>query len=232
MSAMAVSKRAALISGPTLATPRLSFALAADDLDVAGEDALPNQPDWQFVHSGLYGGYLGDGPDNGTLSQTVPTIAGQKLLVSFWLTSVSDDQGETTPNNFAANWNGSPLFSGTDLPAFGWTNMQYIVPSVGTSGKLEFDFNNTPGAFGIDDITVEPVPGPIIYSEAVTGGNVSFNWNALVNYSYQLQTATVPVPANWSNVGNTILATNPVVQVSLPIDNSKTRFYRVVMLLP
>src|SRR5208282_5680069 len=121
----------------------LTFALAGDDVDVAGQNALPGEPDELFVHSGIYGGYLGQWPDNGTLSQTIPTIAGQKLLVSFWLTSVPDNQGDTAPNGFAAKWNGSTLFMATNLPVFGWTNMQYVVSSAGTSGTLEFDFNNT-----------------------------------------------------------------------------------------
>ncbi|MGZ4974872.1 MAG: protease pro-enzyme activation domain-containing protein, partial [Limisphaerales bacterium] len=170
--------------------PTLTFALAADDADIAGQQALPGQPDTLFVRSGLYGGYLGQWPDNGQLSQTVPTIVNQPLLVSYWLTSVPDDGGNTTPNGFAAKWNGSTLFTGTNLPASGWTNMQYIVSSAGTSGTLEFDFNNTPGAFGLDDVTVQALPAPVLYSAAVSGGNVSFNWDALLNTSYQVQSST------------------------------------------
>ncbi len=37
----------------------LCFALAADDVDVAGTNALDGEPDGLFVHSGLYGAYLG-----------------------------------------------------------------------------------------------------------------------------------------------------------------------------
>lgn len=208
--------------------PTLTFALAADDAEIAGQEALPGQPDTLFVHSGLYGGYLGQWPDNGTLSQTIPTVAGEPLLVSFWLTSVPDDQGNTTPNGFAAKWNGTAIFTATNLPAFGWTNMQYIVSSAGSSGSLEFDFNNTPGAFGLDDVNVQPL-GPVLYSAAVSGGNISFDWNAVVNVSYQVQsTSDLTTPA-WVNVGGSILATNSVVHVSLAIDNALTRFYRVAI---
>jgi hypothetical protein len=206
----------------------LSFALAGDDADVAGQDALPGQPDSLFVHSGIYGGYLGQWPDNGTLSQTVPTVAGQKLLVSFWLTVVPY-QGETTPNGFAAKWNGSTLFIGANLPVFGWTNMQYIVSSAGTSGTLEFDFNNTPGAFGLDDVTVQPLPPPILNSTVVSGGNIALRWSAFMNVSYQIQSRTDLAQSGWTNVGGPFLATNNLVQVSLPIGNAPARFYRVVM---
>jgi hypothetical protein len=207
----------------------LTFALAGDDTDVAGRDALPGAPDELFVHSGIYGGYLGQWPDNGTLSQIVPTIAGQKLLASFWLTGVPDDQGDTAPNGFVAKWNGSILFMAANLPAFGWTNMQYIVSSAGTSGTLEFDFNNTPGAFGLDDVTVQTLPAPILNSAMVSGGNIALSWSAFMNGSYQIQSRTDLAQSGWTNVGGPFLATNNLVQVSLPIGNAPKQFYRVVM---
>jgi hypothetical protein len=181
------------------------------------------------VHSGIYGGYLGQWPTNGALSQTVPTIAGQKLVVSFWLTSVPDENTNYFPNGFAAKWNGSTLFSGTNITS-GWTNMQYIVSSAGTSGTLQFAFNHTPGAFGLDDVIVQTLPAPILTSTAVASGNIAFNWNALVNISYQIQSCTNLATLNWANVGSAILATNGVMHASLPIGSAPRQFYRVVML--
>jgi hypothetical protein len=210
----------------------LTFALAGDDEDVAGQDALPGQPDELFVHSGVYGGYLGQWPDNGTLSQAVPTIASQKLLVSFWLTSVPDNQGGTAPNGFVAKWNGSTLFTATNLPVFGWTNLQYIVSSAGTSGTLEFDFNNEPGAFGLDDVTVQTLPAPLLSSATVSGGNFALSWSAFINASYQIQSSTGPARSDWTNVGGPFLATSNLVQLSLPVGNDPERFYRVVMSPP
>lgn len=215
-----------------LGDPTLTFALAGDDVDVAGENALPGEPDELFVHSGIYGGYLGQWPDTGTLSQTVPTPAGRQLLVSFWLASVPDDQGDTTPNGFSAKWNSSTLFTGTNLTVFGWTNLQYVVSSTGTSGTLEFDFNNTPGAFGLDDVTVQTIPAPILNSMTVAGGNITFNWDALPNISYQIQSSTNLTATDWVDVGGSIPATNTVMQVSLPIGNAAEQFYRVAILPP
>ena len=179
--------------------------------------------------SGLYGGYLGNWPNNGTLSQTVPTTAGQQLMISFSLTSVADNQGATTPNGFVAKWNGSTLFTGANLPAFGWTNMQFIVPASGASGTLEFDFNNTPGAFGLDDVTVQTVPGPILSSTAVTNGNMNFSWNAVVNNSYLIQSTADLGGSGWTNVGNVIVATNTVMNIAIPIGTAPEGFYRVIM---
>jgi hypothetical protein len=208
--------------------PTLTFALAGDDVDVAGANALDGEPDELFVHSGIYGGYLGQWPSNGALSQAVPTIAGQPLVVSFWLTSVPE-QGETTPNGFAAKWNGATLFTATNLPVFGWTNLQYVVSPASTSGTLEFDFNNTPGAFGLDDITVQTVPAPTLSSAVVSGGNINFGWGAFVNVTYQIQSTTNFAASGWANLGSPILATNNVMTVSIPTGNAARRFYRVTI---
>ena len=89
--------------------------------------------------------------------------------------------------------------------------MQYIVSSAGTSGTLEFDFNNTPGAFGLDDIAVGPVPGPTIQSVALSHGNVTLTWNSFSNLTYQVQYATSMIHPNWTNIGSQITATGNVV---------------------
>jgi len=150
------------------------------------------------------------------------------LMISFSLTSIADSSSNTTPNGFVAKWNGTALFTATNLPAFGWTNMQYLVSVAGTSGTLEFDFNNTPGAFGLDDITVQTVPGPILSSTAVSGGNINFSWNAIVNNSYLIQ-STTDLAGSWTNVGNVIVATNTVMNISIPIGSAPKGFYRVIM---
>jgi subtilase family serine protease len=215
-------------------SPELVFALAADDADVAGTAALPGQPDGVFVHSGLYGAYLGEWawnsyPAVGSLAQTVATTAGQKYLVSFWLTCLPDSSGVTTNNQFGAKWNNSKLYAQTNLPAFGWTNLQFVVPATAAQTPLEFDFNHDPGAFGLDDVTVQPVPGPVLNSAAVSNGNIAFSWGGFLNVSYQIQTTTNLSHSGWINLGSPILATNNVVNVSLPVDNAPSQFYRIIL---
>ncbi len=212
----------------------LVFALAADDVDVAGTAALPGQSDGLFVRSGLYGAYLGewawDGyPAVGSLSQTVATTANQPYLVSFWLTCVPDAQGVTTNNEFLAKWNNSILYAGNNLKAFGWTNLQFIIPATTTSATLEFVFNNDPGAFGLDDVTVEPLPGPLLNTAAVSGGNVTLSWNAFVNASYAVQSTTNLNRSGWATLGGPILATNNVMSVSIPTGPAAAIFYRVAL---
>jgi hypothetical protein len=218
-------------------SPELVFALSADDVDVAGYAALPGQPDGLFVRSGLYGAYLGEWawegyPAVGSLSQTVATTANQQYLVSFWFTCVPDDEGETTNNEFTAKWNNLALYDQTNLNAFGWTNLQFVVPATAASTTLEFEFNNDPAAFGLDDITVEPVPAPILNTETVAAGRVNLSWSAFLNASYVVQSTTNLARASWANLGSSILATNNVMKVSLATGNAPAKFYRVAVSPP
>ena len=216
----------------------LVYALAADDADVAGKDALPGQPDELFVHSGLYGAVLGEWaspnltpvpPAVGSLSQTVATTAGQQYLVSFWLTSVPDTNGATTPSSFAAKWNGSALYARANLSAFGWTNLQFVAPATSTSTTLEFDFNNDPGAFGLDDVTVEPVPAPVFQSVALTGGTINLKWSSIPNVSYQVQSASSLSNPTWTNVVK-VTATGNLTSTLQPVGSAPMQFYRVILL--
>jgi hypothetical protein len=205
-----------------------SFALAADDADAAGTNALPGVSDGLFVHSGLYGAYLGQYPSDGSLSQTVATRPGQEYLVSFWLTSVADSSGATTPNSFAARWNDSTLYAQTNLDAFGWTNLQFAVPATAASTTLEFDFDNVPGAFGLDDVRVETVPAPVFQSATVTGGMITFTWSGIANSSYQIQTASDLSNPNWTDVA-AVTAPGNLFSASEPIGTAAQQFYRVIL---
>ena len=212
----------------------LVFALAADDADIAGAQALPGQPDGLFVNSGLYGGYLGEWawngfPAVGSLSQSVATTANQKYLITFWLTCIPDSTGVTTNNQFSAKWNNSKLYARTNLTASGWTNLQFVVPATTARTTLEFDFNNDPGAFGLDDVSVQTIPGPVLNSAAISSGNVTFSWSAFLNASYQIQSTTNLVSSAWANLGGPIVASNNFVNVSLPIGNVPKQFYRVIL---
>ena len=212
----------------------LVFALAADDGDVAGTAALAGQPDGVFVRSGLYGAYLGEWawsgyPAVGSLAQAVATTASQKYLVSFWLTCVPDSTGMTTNNEFIAKWNNSPLYAQTNLNAFGWTNLQFVVPATAARTTLEFDFNNDPGAFGLDDVSVQPVPRPVLISAAAASGKIAFSWGGYLNVSYQIQSTTNLSNASWTNVGSPLLATNNIISVSLPVGSPPKQFYRVIL---
>jgi hypothetical protein len=205
----------------------LSFALSADDVDVGGTNALDGAADAQFVHSGLYGAYLGQFPSDGSLSQALATQPGQQYLLSFWLTSVAY-YGATTPNDFSVSWGGSTLYAQTNLDAFGWTNLQFIVPGGLKLATLEFDFSNVPAGFGLDDVSVETVPAPVLQSVTLTNSVMTFTWRGLANFSYQVQSATNLSNPHWTNV-STVTAGGNVVSASEPVDGTSQKYYRVIL---
>ncbi len=101
-------------------------------------------------HSGNYEAAFGASGEIDYLSQTLPTTPGTSYLLSFWLNS---PDGET-PNEFEVSWDGTTLFDETDLPAIGWTNLQFVVTATGTSTVLQFGGRDDPSYLALDDVSV------------------------------------------------------------------------------
>jgi PKD repeat protein len=101
-------------------------------------------------HTGSYFARLGQPGSLGYLSQTLATTAGANYLLSFWLNS-PDGQ---TPNQFQVSWKGAVLYSRSNLPALGWTNLQFVIAATGSATVLQFGFLDNPTALGLDDISV------------------------------------------------------------------------------
>jgi hypothetical protein len=145
------------------------------------------------------------------------------------LSSVSDE-GVTTPNEFLITWNGATLFDQTNMGAFGWTNLQFMVTATGNATPLEFGFRDDPAALGLDDISLQAVLAPAFQTVTQSGGAVSFAWNALPGLAYQLQSTTNLLAPNWTNVGAAITAATNVVTTADTNSIDPQRFYRFVVL--
>ena len=180
-----------------------------------------------FVHSGTFGAELGPSGSLGFISQTVTTTPGQPYLLSFW---VSNPSSSSTPNQFVANWNGSPVYNQTNAPTLTWTNLQFIVSATGSSTVLQFGFRNDPAYLGLDDISLTTVPPAIFSSLAKTNNTVSFSWSAMSNLHYQVQFKTNLTQTSWINLGNLITATNAVATASDSSGTDTQRFYRLIVL--
>ncbi len=209
-----------------LGNPASSFPVAIDDGPVG--NILPGVTYAQFVHSGLYGAFLGQNSSLASLSQSLPTVASQYYLLSSWLSSIAYN-GLTKPNEFRIKWNGKTLFDHTNMGAFGWTNLQFLVAATGSATTLEFDFRDDPGALALDDITLQAVPTPVFQTVTLNGGTVSFAWDALPGLAYQLQFATNLDAANWANVGAAIIAATNVVTAADTNPPDAQRLYRFVV---
>jgi hypothetical protein len=183
-----------------------------------------------YVHTGNYGASLGPPTASpGYLSQTVPTLAGQAYLISFWLW-LDDTADGVTPNLFSMAWDGKTIFAATNMAATGWTNFQFVATAAHTNALLEFGFGNDSSYFGFDDVSVLPVPA--FQSARMAANQMIFTWNVLAGFRYQLQSCTNLARANWNNSGGVFFSeSNLTAAVSNAIPPVPAQqFYRAQVL--
>jgi len=150
-----------------------------------------------YAHSGNYGAYFGTVGAIGGIYQYLTTEPGQTYVLSFWL----ENFGGPT-NEFAAYCNGYVLDL-INVAPFGWTQYQYTITAYSDITLIEFYGRNDPSFFGLDDVTLTPVPGNL----GLTGGvpaNGGFEAGSF---------------ASWTLSGNT---GDTYVQNYLPYDHSGT----------
>ena len=173
-------------------------------LNVVTNSAYPG-----VVHSGNFGALLGENGCVATLSQTVSIIPGQQYLVSFWL----DNLLAVGCQQFSALWNGVNLTSLTNPPAFNWSCFQFVVLADDTNATLEFAAENDQNYFGLDDVTVIPLPPMPPPPVAITGYSIStngfaFTWPSLAGSNYLVQCATDLAQGNWLNLATVAAGTS------------------------
>jgi hypothetical protein len=183
-------------------------------------------------YAGIYFGALGQPSDLGYLSQPLPTRAGQLYLLSFWLENPSG----ATPNQFEVQWNTNStsaniIFNQSNMGAFGWSNLQFIVQTPTNVTTLKFGFRNDNDYFALDNVSVLPVPEPSLQPPAVAKGSIQLAWTAVTGAQYQVQFKTNLTQTTWSNLSSVITATMNPMTFSNSIGTAPWRFYRV-MLLP
>jgi subtilase family serine protease len=183
-----------------------------------------------FIHSGTYGAFLGDN-QIATLSQTLNTFPGQGYLLSFWL----DNPTNGSVQQFLVNWNtNSPgvnrIYYLTNPPVMPWTNIAMVVTATGTNTTLQFGAENEPDGFGLDDVTVTPLPAILFQTVTKTNGILNFTWNALTGLVFQVQYKTNLLQADWINLGAVITATNVTAIATNLIGSDPQRFYRLQLL--
>jgi PKD repeat protein len=138
------------------------------------------------------------------LSQTLPTTAGAPYLISLWL----DSPDGLTPNQFLVSWNGTNLFNQTNIPAIGWTNLQFLVTATGPATTLQLGFRDDPTYLGLDGVTVVQ---PAISGVNSSGTNLIFNGvnglSGLTNYLLMGTNILEPL-TNWTRVATNVVGTN------------------------
>jgi hypothetical protein len=180
-------------------------------------------------HSGNYCAIFSQYGSVGYLSQAVPTLPGQAYLLAFWLANTTG----STPNQFLVNWITSPantntLISQANLGVFGWTNEQFVVVSTETNSILQFGFRQGPQYFGLDDVSLVPVPTPVLTAVAAVNGTMALSWVAFPGLKYQVQFTTNFTQSGWIDLGSPITASNAVGAAIISIGTDWQRFYRVL----
>jgi hypothetical protein len=105
-------------------------------------------------NSGTFYAALGTIGGDATIEQTITDVPGQTYLFSFYHGS---DGGQ--PNDFTAEWDGTPLLSLTDLPATPYTLYSFTETGTG-SDTISFLARNDPSFDALDDVVVSGTPEP------------------------------------------------------------------------
>jgi PKD repeat protein len=154
-------------------------------------------------YTGSYLAALGSYGSLSFLSQSLATTLGTSYLLSFWLNSPDG----LTPNQFLVSWNENTLFDEKNLPALGWTNLQFVVTATGTNTVLQFGFRDDPSYLGLDDISVVPAQSGIA-GFSLSGTNLVVNGsNGLSGQTYYvLMSTNVALPfSQWTPVATNVL---------------------------
>jgi PKD repeat protein len=181
-------------------------------------------------HSGKWLAALGSIGSLSYLTQTLPTSAGARYLLSLWLNS-PDGQ---TPNEFLVSWNGTTLFDATNIPAIGWTNLQFFVSATGGATALKFGFQKDHYYLGLDDVSVVSAR-PDLGSLNFSGTNLVLNGlNGFSNGTYYVMMSTnVALPlSQWTRVATNVPGANGnfTITVNKPVTSGAAQRYYIVQL--
>jgi hypothetical protein len=175
--------------------------------------------------SGRYEAVLGQAGSLGYLSQTLATTPGANYSLSFWIES--DGQ---VPNKFLASWNEKTLLDDADIPAIGWTNLQFLVNATGTSTVLQFGFQDDNSYLGLDDISVLPVATPVsLAAAAVQTNQFGFTFAGPSGLVVVVEASANLAHSAWYPVQTNTLGAGSSHFYDPQWTNSPARFYRLKM---
>lgn len=198
------------------------------------------------THSGRYGILLGDN-QLASLSQALTTIPGQYYILSLWLENMSSGMTQI----FKVSWNTNSVTTNTicsivNPPAFSWTNLQFLVTTTSTNTTLLIQAENDPSAFGLDEISLTPIPKPTLQASVIPPNGFQLSWvtapgmqtnpfgfdiTGSSNLVILVDTCTnIAYPA-WTpignNLGNSFISSNGTYYFKdLDWTNYQSKFYR------
>ena len=181
--------------------------------------------DVAFVHSGAFGLKTGPSGSSGYLAEVLQTTPGQSYLLSFWLVNPITGSGQ----QFNVSWNGTNVYGVTNPPVWTWTNFNFVVTAIGPNSTLQFAFQNEPDYFGLDDVSVTPIPIPSFTAFSKMTNSLALTWNSLAGLAYRVEYKTNLLQTNWIPLA-TNFATAGTSSYTNIIGTNAARFFRVYRL--
>ena len=117
-------------------------------------DNCGNVPTAAPPHSGSCAMTFATQGTDGSISQTLATVAGSQYAISFWLGNFLT-LGGGTDNSFSVTFGGIPIFSETDIPLEPYTLLTEFATATSATTVLSFAGRNFPDSTGLDDVSVE-----------------------------------------------------------------------------
>jgi len=108
-----------------------------------------------------------------TLSQTIATTAGSYYTVSFFLANFGGPH-----DTFLATFGGQTILSLTDASAFSYTKYTMVIKATSANSVLAFTGEQDPASFGLDDVSVEAGPAPVMGGGLLSLGAAAFGFAA------------------------------------------------------
>jgi hypothetical protein len=100
-------------------------------------------------HGGANQAFFGPVGSHGFITQDVATTAGGSYVIEFSLHNFGG-----TPSYFSVNWDGASIYSVTDSVGFDYATFSVIVFASSALTALQFEFQQDPSYFLLDDISV------------------------------------------------------------------------------
>lgn len=110
-----------------------------------------------FAPMSTYAAFFGPVGDTTTLSQMIPTTAGDTYTLSFYLA----DPVAGTPNYFSVSFGNATLSLNNWGSSFGWQEFSLITTANSSSTDLSFTFRNDPAYWFLDNVSVTQGGGTV-----------------------------------------------------------------------
>jgi hypothetical protein len=81
----------------------------------------------------------------------------------------------------------------------------------------------------LDDISVLPIPAPVIQSATLNNGTLGVTWSTVPGAVYQLQYSPSFNPVNWLNLGPIRTANTATLNASDGVGSVPARYYRIIL---